>query len=261
MKNEDFIGLKVNLLTVLSLDPKTKPCRGREARFICVCDCGNILTKSKTSLKTKSAFSCGCERKIRYDLTGKKFNKLQVIEISGSNNHGELEWKCLCDCGNTTIVPSYSLRMGSTRSCGCLKFEERGRHILPNYNKIYEIRTNMINRCYNEKTKGYDIYGKAGITICEEWLNDPVSFYEWSINNGYEKGLSIDRIDGKGNYEPSNCRWVTWTKQCNNRKTNVFLTRNGETKTMAEWSRELNVKYWKIQDYVKSGKDFNLFEV
>ena len=97
--------------------------------------------------------------------------------------------------------------------------------------------------------------------MCDEWMNDPVSFYEWSISNGYEKGLSIDRIDGKGNYEPGNCRWTTWEKQCNNRKTNVLLTRNGETKTMAEWSRQLNVKYWKIQRYIKTGKDFDLFVV
>ena len=75
----------------------------------------------------------------------------------------------------------------------------------------------MMQRCYNPKAANYDIYGGRGITVCEEW-HDVLAFEKWAINSGYKKGLSIDRIDSNGNYEPSNCRWVTHKENCNNRK-------------------------------------------
>ena len=63
--------------------------------------------------------------------------------------------------------------------------------------------------------------------MCDEWKNDFTSFYNWSIENGYSDNLTLDRINGEGNYEPSNCRWVSYTEQANNMKSNVCLTLNG----------------------------------
>lgn len=77
--------------------------------------------------------------------------------------------------------------------------------------------------------------------MCDEWKNNFQLFYDWSIQNGYQENLSIDRIDNDGNYEPSNCRWVDRFTQCNNKRNNHFLTYNGKTLTIPQWSKELNL--------------------
>lgn len=98
--------------------------------------------------------------------------------------------------------------------------------------RIYKIWVHMCSRCKNPKEKNY--YGK-GISVCDEWKNDFINFYIWSINNGYEDKLTIDRINSEGNYEPSNCRWVTYKQQNNNNCMNRKITYNGETHTIGEW--------------------------
>lgn len=103
--------------------------------------------------------------------------------------------------------------------------------------KLYKIWGSMKQRCLNMNDKGYKNYGGRGITVCDEWKNDFISFYQWSVNNGYQEGLTIDRINNNGNYEPSNCRWTdNFTQQSNTRK-NVYLTIDGETKILSEWQR------------------------
>lgn len=120
--------------------------------------------------------------------------------------------------------------------------------------KIYYTYNNMINRCYRETTPNYYNYGGRGITVCEEWKNDFEVFYEWAINNGYSEKLTLDRIDVNGNYEPSNCRWVTMECQENNRSNNHLITYNGETKTIAEWSKERNIKYATLERRINAYK-------
>ena len=100
----------------------------------------------------------------------------------------------------------------------------------------------MLQRCNNPKCNNYKYYGARGIQVCEEWEKfEP--FYEWSMDAGYEKGLSIDRIDVNGNYEPANCRWVTREQQDNNRRDNIKDIINGEELTLAQISRKYNVSY------------------
>lgn len=91
--------------------------------------------------------------------------------------------------------------------------------------KLYKILNGMKNRCYNKNAYNYSYYGGRGITICDDWLNDFMTFYDWAINSGYKEGLSIDRIDVNGNYEPNNCRWKTSKQQCNNKRNNIKLTK------------------------------------
>ena len=91
----------------------------------------------------------------------------------------------------------------------------------------------MRKRCQNPNAYNYDNYGGRGISVCEEW-NDYYTFRDWSLGNGYQDDLSIDRIDVNGNYQPDNCRWVTRDVQANNRRTNRILEMDGEFHTVAE---------------------------
>lgn len=98
--------------------------------------------------------------------------------------------------------------------------------------RIYKIWFHMCSRCRNPKEKNY--YGK-GIIVCDEWKNDFINFYLWSMDNGYTDELTIDRINSNGNYEPLNCRWATYKQQNNNNCMNRSVTYNGETHTIGEW--------------------------
>lgn len=103
--------------------------------------------------------------------------------------------------------------------------------------RLYHIWEGMKRRCKNPKAKNYKNYGGKGISICDEWDRSFEVFYEWAMANGYEDGLTLDRIDVNGNYEPSNCRWASWEEQENNRSNNKYIEYNGQTKTIAEWTR------------------------
>lgn len=107
--------------------------------------------------------------------------------------------------------------------------------------KLRKTYSNMKERCYNPNAKGYKYYGGKGINICDEWLSDKIKFFNWSLDNGYNEGLSIDRIETDKDYEPNNCRWITMAEQQSNRTNNVFIEFNGKTKTISQWSRETGV--------------------
>ena len=94
----------------------------------------------------------------------------------------------------------------------------------------------MLKRCYSSGTKAYKKYGARGIQVCEEWRTSYITFKKWALDNGYEKGLSIDRIDNDGDYCPGNCRFATPKEQARNRRSSRFITYKGETKTVAEWA-------------------------
>lgn len=103
--------------------------------------------------------------------------------------------------------------------------------------RLDNIYCKMISRCYKPQDVGYQLYGGRGITVCDEWKNDKMSFFKWALNNGYTEELTLDRIDVNKGYSPDNCRWTNWIVQQNNRRTNHRVEINGETHTVAEWSR------------------------
>lgn len=184
------------------------------------------------------------------DLTGKKFGRLTVIERDYEKKSGgktpRVYWKCSCECGNITVVQSDSLRSGYTTSCGCYGKEQRlkvqTKHGLSG-TRIERIYYNMISRCYNSNTPKFKNHGGRGIKVCEEWLgeNGLTNFNEWAINNGYDKSLTLDRINNDGDYAPNNCRWTTNEIQHKNRRTTIYIEFNGERKTVQEWSKELDI--------------------
>lgn len=106
--------------------------------------------------------------------------------------------------------------------------------------RIKRIYRGMYNRCYNKKSKDYHVYGARGILICDEWLNNPKKFEKWAKKNGYEKHLSIDRIDSDGPYAPWNCRWITVNDNSKFRSiTNVFEV-DEIVDSGSGWSKRLN---------------------
>lgn len=109
--------------------------------------------------------------------------------------------------------------------------------------RLYRLWKVMKSRCYNEHVDRYQNYGGRGIIVCDEWKNDFMSFYDWSIKNGYDDTLTIDRINVDGNYEPSNCRWATMKQQMRNTSRNAYFTYNGTTHCLSEWCEILNLKY------------------
>ena len=138
------------------------------------------------------------------DLTGQRFGKLVVIEYAGRNERRESLWRCICDCGNESIVRGDVLRRGTTESCGCGKGLKHGYHKKPWYSSYKA----MMERCYLKSSGNYERYGGKGVTVCDEW-HDIKKFAEWVETSGYVPGLTIDRIDPTGNYEPNNCQWLT----------------------------------------------------
>ena len=199
------------------------------------------------------------------NLIGLKFGRLTVINFhhsvpryypNGSLRGHRHYWSCLCECGNYKIVEQYQLTSGNTQSCGCLAKERAKtnfvKHNLTNH-RLYNIYAHIKQRCNKPDCKEYKNYGGRGIKLCYEWNIDFLNFYNWSINNGYADNLTIDRIDVNGNYEPSNCRWVSYKVQNNNKRNNFLVTIYNRTQTLSEWCDEKNLNYSKIQSRLKRG--------
>lgn len=150
------------------------------------------------------------------DLTGNKYGKLTVISRA-ANIRGRTAFRCLCECGGECIVTSDSLKQGKTKSCGCIRKTGNRKSHGMSHSKIYNSWRAMHERCRLKTHKEYKNYGGRGIKVCEEWRSfEP--FYQWSLKNGYSEGLTIDRIDVDGNYEPQNCRWITIQQQQKNKQ-------------------------------------------
>lgn len=177
------------------------------------------------------------------NLVGKTFGRLNVISISHREGT-KIYWNCLCACGNVVCVRSQSLHQGRTQSCGCLHLDIVTKHGNTGI-KEHKIWMSIKNRCLNPKDKSFKDYGGRGITVCDRWINSYNNFFEDmgacpSVNH------SIDRIKNNEGYGPDNCKWSTRTEQANNRRSNVTIYRNGETKTLTQWCRELNKSYARV---------------
>ena len=104
--------------------------------------------------------------------------------------------------------------------------------------RLRQIYYGMKQRCYNPKRKSYVDYGGRGITICDEWLNNPDLFYKWALENGYSENLTIDRIDNNKGYCSNNCRWATQKQQSINKRSTILITYNGKAQTLIDWANE-----------------------
>ncbi len=176
---------------------------------------------------------------IKNNLSGKRYGKLLVLKLMGMDYRGYIYYKCECDCGKIKNIIGNNLARGYTNSCGCIKLK----HKMTN-TRLYKIWTSMNNRCRNVNNhKPYKNYSLKGIIVCDEWKKDFLYFYNWSIKNGYNDKLEIDRKNNNEGYSPENCKWATRLEQNNNTRSNRLITYNGEIHTMAEWSRIKNIDY------------------
>jgi hypothetical protein len=145
------------------------------------------------------------------DITGKTFGRLTVVSRVENSPEGKAKWRCLCTCGKSTVSVGGNLRLGKSRSCGCLRTEtmiqKNGTHLLSDTLE-YKIWHGMRRRCFNPDNRGFKDYGGRGITVCDRWRD---SFENFIADVGFRpsRSHSIDRINNDGNYEPGNCKWST----------------------------------------------------
>lgn len=183
------------------------------------------------------------------NLIDKRFGRLVVTEYLGkySINNSPV-WKCKCDCGNYTEATTRILGKGHKLSCGCFNKEQilkaNTSHGMTN-TRIWDIWNSMRYRCQNPKDYNYKYYGERGISVCKEWKENFINFYNWAMSNGYNDNLTIDRIDVNGNYCPENCRWVDMVVQGNNTRRNIWY----KGKTLAQWCRENGWEYNKVYQH------------
>ena len=190
------------------------------------------------------------------DLTGRKFNHLRVVSRAPNSAAREVQWNCLCDCGKESVVRGSCLMRGHTKSCGCLQIERATKHGSARRGKrSAEFRAwdSAKQRCCNPNDKSYKDYGGRGISMYEEWRNDFMAFYLYM--GPRPEGLTLDRIDNNGNYEPGNCRWASQKTQGNNKRNNVILSFKGKTQTFSQWCEELGIKPSTLDARLRRGWD------
>lgn len=197
------------------------------------------------------------------DISGKKFGRLTVVSKVGSNGHSTL-WLCKCECGKMKEVTLSHLRQGCVMSCGCLtkeiasergyksKIGERSRKHGDNKTKLYNVWAGMKRRCQNSNTLHYNDYGGRGITVCDEW-QEYIPFKEWAIATGYKEGLSIERKDVNGNYEPNNCYWIPLKMQGKNRRNTIYIQYNDKDYTIEEIAEITGLKRRTIKGRFERG--------
>ncbi len=171
------------------------------------------------------------------EMIGKKYGRLSVtgfesIKIKGKNRtNNRIYLFCKCDCGAEVRIRKDGVLSGVVVSCGCNRNEKahfsglkHARSCITHgmtKTRIYGIWKGMRKRCNYKKAKDFHNYGGRGIKVCSEWENSFIAFKDWAFQNGYADNLTIDRINVNGNYEPSNCRWITMAEQQKNKRRSI----------------------------------------
>ena len=185
------------------------------------------------------------------DETGNRYNNLTVVQYAGRNDRRKAMWECLCDCGKIILAQGTYLRANVKKHCGCMNPRGHGpgykTHGMTagchgSYSGLYKTWTSMLQRSTNPNHDAYARYGGRGITVYEGWKTF-IPFMEWALDNGFEKGLEIDRIDNDGNYTPDNCRFVTNKTNMRNRGNTKYATYQNQTKSLGEWAEIYNFPY------------------
>lgn len=173
---------------------------------------------------------------------------LTLIEVIRSGRNHEVKVKCNL-CGQTWVMWRSHYYRGDT-PCDC-------KHWAKNNPRLYSIYSNMKTRCYNDANPNYKNYGKRGIIMCDEWKNSFLVFRKWAMSHGYKDDLTIERIDVNGNYEPSNCTWITPMQQASN-KTNTIRF-NGTS--LRNFCSQYGINYKLVHQYWKRHPKYQIEQV
>ena len=247
-----LIGKKFGRLLVVDANRDNKTNK-KNIMCICQCECGNIRNIPASALKRRK--SCGCIQKLDFSkYKGKKYGNITIIDIVDENNK---IIKCKCSCGNIFETKLYYITNKNHKIISCGKCGNKYNYSKPSERqRLSAVLRNMIDRCYNESAKDYKWYGARGIKVCDDWINSANSFIDWSISNGYKKGLSIDRINNNIGYYPNNCRWVTIKDQQNNRRNNVRYNFNNQLMTLPQIAEKVKINYNTIRSRLRKGMSF-----
>lgn len=283
-RRSNLIGQKYGKLIVKQradndyVSPKGK----KEAKWNCICECGKEKDVRQSDLKSGRVKSCGhCNppkekipKEIKYpntnghphvkDLTGMKIGKLTVVKFLKIDDNRNSIWLCQCECGKSKEISGSLLNTHTALSCGCVT-KEKMRNFCMRRNtthgqsktRLYKIWQAMKDRCYRTENRHYANYGGRNIIVCDEWENSFEKFQEWSLANGYEKTLSIDRKDVNGNYCPENCKWSTDTEQARNRRNTLYAYYDGKLQLLVNICAITNEKYSTV--YTRYRKNNELY--
>jgi|GEM_PF-938228 hypothetical protein len=190
--------------------------------------------------------------------TGNKYGKLTVISICDNPTKYTtgLFYNCICDCGNNFVAHGVALRRGAVLSCGCNRDESRIKHgdsIKGKRTKEYRTWALMKSRCSNPKDTNWLNYGNRGICVCERWKYSYENFLS-DMGRAPSPKHSIERLDVNGNYEPSNCVWVTSKVQSLNTRRTIILEVNGSIIKSLELCEMVNIPYSTFEYYFKIKK-------
>lgn len=189
------------------------------------------------------------------DLTGQRFGKLLVLGRAPRRGR-HTYFRCVCDCGNNTVVESASLKVGDSKSCGCKRYEIPAptRVHGMSRSKEHNAWSKIKGRCFNPNDNSYAYYGGRGISMAPQWKEDFERFYS-DMGKAPSTAHSVDRIDTNGNYEPGNCRWATKMEQANNQRNNARFEYAGKIFTAREvveqYGSHTNIRVFQIR--VKNG--------
>lgn len=260
------IGAKVGKLTIIREVERARHPNGKTSRrFECVCDCGNKTQVLLDNLKKNHSTSCGhCGRdNLEIEIIpNQKFGRLTIIreiEPKIGNDGKKVRYvECLCECGKICHVRFHALKRGRVKSCGCLSSETTikyfTKHGLANKHPLYAVWKGIKGRCTNPKSHAYKDYGGRGINICDEWICNFETFFNWCLSNGWEQGLTIDRIDNNKGYYPDNCRFVNIITQARNKRNNREITYKGKTwHSVAQFCSDMKLTYRRFYQRIKRG--------
>lgn len=214
------------------------------------------MTKVKYFLEQDLVFTEKPKTKKFIDLTGQDFNRLTVVGYSGRKKK-QPSWYCRCNCGNITSVQAGCLKNGKIKSCGCLNVEKvkqsntsHGHSRGGMVSSTYASWSSMLSRCQDVTHKSFHHYGGRGITVCERWQK----FENFLADMGVKpKGKTLDRKENDKGYCPENCRWATMKEQCNNRRSNRFITFDDKTLTLSMWADKMGVSKNTLYYRIKMG--------
>lgn len=192
------------------------------------------------------------------NLDGHQFGRLTVLSEGPRSRHNQRMWRCLCECGKTTLSTHSNLTTGKSTSCGCLTIERaiersvthgatRGRKKSPEYMIWHAMR----QRCTKPNAADYKYYGGRGISVCDRWSD--FALFLADMGQRPSRAHSIDRKDNDGPYSPENCRWATRQEQHNNMRSVRWIEIDGERKTITQWENQFSLRHGILNERLASG--------